>query len=168
MPREQPTGRARDLSHGTYSQIVVALPAVLATLPETSWDPLHTEFRLGFLSQVGEHVRIEHWVVAEQLGRTAARNILGAEERFSAVPFFWSRHYDTSVHHVGFAGEWDEAEPIGDPRHGNCAVLLRKGGRILAVASVGDPQLSLEADLALETADPTEIADWERRLRERA
>src|SRR5262249_41554862 len=32
--------------------------------------------------------RIEHWVVAQQQGRTAARNMLGAREPFPAVPVF--------------------------------------------------------------------------------
>jgi hypothetical protein len=109
-------------------------------------------------------VRIEHWVLAERLGQTAARNILGAEEPFRAVPFFWSRHYDVSVHYVGSAARWEDADSIGDPRHGQGTVLLRKGGQILAVASVGDSRVSLEAELALESGEE-EVAQWEQRLR---
>jgi NADPH-dependent 2,4-dienoyl-CoA reductase/sulfur reductase-like enzyme len=134
-----------------------SLPGIWAAGDVARWPDRHT----------GEFVRVEHWVVAEQLGRTAARNILGAKERFRAVPFFWSRHYDASVHYVGSAVQWEDAAPVGDPRHGKGAVLLRKGGRTLAVASVGDPRVSLEAELALETGDPAEIDDWERRLRAR-
>lgn len=113
----------------------------------------------------GERVRIEHWVLAERLGQTAARNILGAAEPFRAVPFFWSRHYDTSVHYVGSGMGWDEAESIGNVRQGRGAVLLRKEGRVLAVASVGDPRVSLEAELALESGDPDAMIEWERHLR---
>ena len=113
----------------------------------------------------GESVRIEHWVLAERLGRAAARNILGAEEPFRAVPFFWSRHYDASVHYVGSAARWQDADPIDDPRHGQGTVVFRKGGRTLAVASVGDPNVSLEAELALESGDAAAIVEWERRLR---
>lgn len=115
----------------------------------------------------GERVRIEHWVLAQQLGRTAARNILGAGEPFRCVPFFWSRHYDVSIHYAGSGAGSDRAEPIGDPRHGRGAVVFRRGGRTVAVASVGDPRLSLEAELALESGDSGEVDTWERRLRAR-
>jgi len=99
----------------------------------------------------GEPTRIEHWVLAQRLGQSAARNILGAEERFRAVPFFWSRHYDVSVSYVGSAPGWEQADLVGDPRHGEGAVFFRKAGRLRAVASVGDPRLSLDAEVALET-----------------
>jgi 3-phenylpropionate/trans-cinnamate dioxygenase ferredoxin reductase subunit len=113
----------------------------------------------------GENVRIEHWVLAQRLGQTAARNILGSEERFRAVPFFWSRHYDVSVQYVGSAAGFESAESVGDPRHGRGAVLFKKGGLTRAVASVGDAHASLEAELALEGGDAAAIVDWERRLR---
>ncbi|MGH7342381.1 MAG: NAD(P)/FAD-dependent oxidoreductase, partial [Candidatus Rokuibacteriota bacterium] len=113
----------------------------------------------------GERVRIEHWVLAQRLGQTAARNILGARERFHSVPFFWSRHYDVSIQHVGSAAGWEAADSAGDPRHGEGAVLFKKGGRTLAVASVGDARVSLEAELALEAGDAAALVEWERRLR---
>jgi hypothetical protein len=110
-------------------------------------------------------VRIEHWVLAQRLGQTAARNILGAEEGFRSVPFFWSRHYDVSIQHVGSPAGWEHADSVGDPRHGQGTVLLRKGGRTLGVATVGDPRASLAAELALEGGDTAAIVEWERRLR---
>ncbi len=113
----------------------------------------------------GEKVRIEHWVLAQRLGQAAARNILGAEEGFRSVPFFWSRHYDVSIQYVGSAVGWQEADSVGDPRHGQGTVLFKRGGRILAVASVGDPRVSLEAEIALESGDAAAIVDWERQLR---
>jgi len=98
----------------------------------------------------GERLRIEHWVVAERQGQTAARNMLGRRERYTAIPFFWSQHYDISIDYVGHAAEWDHIDQQGDPPAHDVALRFRKGRRTLAVATIFRGRESLAAELAME------------------
>jgi apoptosis-inducing factor 3 len=98
----------------------------------------------------GEAIRVEHWVVAERQGQTAALNMLGRRERFDAVPFFWSQHYDVPINYVGYAEGWDELAVEGDIAKKDCLVRMRRAGRTLAVASIFRDVQSLEAEVSLE------------------
>jgi NADPH-dependent 2,4-dienoyl-CoA reductase/sulfur reductase-like enzyme len=98
----------------------------------------------------GQRLRIEHWVVAERQAQTAARNMLGRRERYAAVPFFWSQHYDVSIDYVGHATSWDDIEQRGDVGAHDAALHFRKAGRTLAVATIFRGQESLLAELAME------------------
>jgi len=95
-------------------------------------------------------IRVEHWVVATRQGQTAARNMLGAGEEFSAVPFFWSQHYDMSINYVGHAERWDALAVEGDLMAKDGLVRFRQGGKDMAVASLFRDQDSLQAEVAME------------------
>jgi 3-phenylpropionate/trans-cinnamate dioxygenase ferredoxin reductase subunit len=100
----------------------------------------------------GERIRIEHWVVAERQGQTAARNLLGRRERFDAVPFFWSAHYDVTINYVGHAATWDRLDLDWSPEKRDCTVSYFSDGKRRAVATILRDQASLEAEAAMETA----------------
>jgi NADPH-dependent 2,4-dienoyl-CoA reductase/sulfur reductase-like enzyme len=100
----------------------------------------------------GENIRVEHWVVAERQGQTAAENMLGLRVQFDAVPFFWSQHYDVPINHVGHAERWDEIAVEGDIASKDCLLRYKHKGRVLAVASIFRDVESLHAELAMEQA----------------
>jgi hypothetical protein len=76
--------------------------------------------------------------------------MLGARQRFDAVPFFWSQHYDVPINYVGHAEAWDEIAVDGDIGKRDCVVRYRKNGRVLAVASIYRDVESLQAEVAME------------------
>lgn len=101
---------------------------------------------------MGHDIRVEHWVVAERQGQTAALNMLGAQEKFDAVPFFWSQHYDVPINYVGHAEQWDKIEIDGEIGSRDCMLRYYRDGKMLAAASIFRDLDSLREELAMERA----------------
>ena len=101
----------------------------------------------------GDPIRVEHWVVAERQGQTAALNMLGRRQPFAAVPFFWSQHYDTPINYIGHAERWDAIEVEGDIKAKDCLLRYKLGGRTLAIASIFRDIENLRAEIAMERGE---------------
>ncbi len=79
--------------------------------------------------------RIEHWRVACQHGRRAARAMLGGEPQAPDIPFFWTA-LGRQYRYVGHAGSWDEIRFDGDPS-GPFVARYLEGGRLVAAVGAG-------------------------------
>ena len=93
-------------------------------------------------------VRIEHWRVAQQHARLAARNLAADEPRFTLadegfVPFFWTFHFGQRMNYVGHASGTDEVILDGDPRRPPFLAYYARDGQVLAAAGT-----HRDADLA--------------------
>ena len=87
-------------------------------------------------SRTGEDTRIEHWRTAMQQGRTAAHNMSGKRTAFTAVPFFWTTQFDTTLNYVGQVKDWDQIIFQGEVEKQDFLAFYIKEHRILAVAGM--------------------------------
>jgi NADPH-dependent 2,4-dienoyl-CoA reductase/sulfur reductase-like enzyme len=122
-----------------------SVPGIFAAGDIARWPDTHS----------GQSIRVEHWVVAERQGQAAALNMLGRHEKFTAVPFFWSQHYDLPINYVGHAETWDEILIEGDVAAKDCLLQYKRGGRVLAVASIYRDIDSLAAEVKMEQRQRT-------------
>jgi hypothetical protein len=76
--------------------------------------------------------------------------MMGMNQPYSAVPFFWSQHYDVPISYVGHAEKWDDIAIAGDIGAKDCILRYRRNGRVLAVASIYRDRESLGAEIAME------------------
>ncbi|MEI2266498.1 FAD-dependent oxidoreductase [Erwinia sp. CGal63] len=102
-------------------------------------------------------MRIEHWRVAQQQGRVAAKNMLGRGEKFDRVPFFWTAQFGTRYEYLGHAEDWDDFRLFGSLKEKKFVALYGQRGQLAAVASCG--LYTFTADLVRRMQQPMTMAE---------
>jgi 3-phenylpropionate/trans-cinnamate dioxygenase ferredoxin reductase component len=102
----------------------------------------------------GRRVRIEHWDVAFNQGKTAALNMVGRDQPHDAVPYFFSDLSDwASLEYVGPAFDWDQEVVRGSIDDGEFSVWYLKDGRVAGALSVGRSEDLEQARRLIASAD---------------
>ncbi len=82
-----------------------------------------------------EHLRIEHWRVAQQHGFVAAANIAGFSRHYDGVPFFWTYHFGHRFEYLGHADHWDRLHIDGDIDAQRFVALQIRGEEVAGVVA---------------------------------
>jgi 3-phenylpropionate/trans-cinnamate dioxygenase ferredoxin reductase subunit len=117
----------------------------------------------------GQRLRVEHWDTALHAPRVAAANLLGADEHYDPVPYFWSEQFGRMVQFAGHRGESDQVVQRGDPGgqrwslgwvRAEPAVTAGadgiKVGQLTAVLAVGQPRDLLQGRRVIEAGQPVD------------
>ncbi len=84
------------------------------------------------------HVRIEHWDVAFNHGKTAALNMLGGDVPHEVMPYFYSVLGDWGeLEYVGPAYEWEQEVVRGSYEDGRFTTWYLQDGRVVAALTFG-------------------------------
>ncbi len=100
----------------------------------------------------GRRIRVEHWDVALQQGRHVAKAMLGSEEPYREVPYFFSDLADwASLEYVGPASDWDETVWRGDRESGEFSVWYLEDGAVKGALAVGRSEDLVHARRLIES-----------------
>jgi 3-phenylpropionate/trans-cinnamate dioxygenase ferredoxin reductase component len=113
-------------------------------------------------ARFGRRLLVHHWDNAVQGPRTAAANLLGGDERYDPVPYFWSEQFGRFVQYAGHHTETDTMLLRGDPAGPSWSVLWLREGALAALLAVGRPRDMAQARKLITRSaviDPVPAAD---------
>ncbi|CCB73948.1 putative ferredoxin reductase [Streptantibioticus cattleyicolor NRRL 8057 = DSM 46488] len=91
-------------------------------------------------ARYGERLLIHHWDNAVQGPRVAAANLLGGDEVYDPVPYFWSEQFGRFVQYAGHHTAADRMVLRGEPGGPAWSVCWLRDGALAALLAVGRPR----------------------------
>jgi 3-phenylpropionate/trans-cinnamate dioxygenase ferredoxin reductase subunit len=100
-----------------------------------------------------QRLRVEHRMNATEQGMAAARNLLGAKEPFTPLPYFWTDQYETKIAAYGLLSADAQVDVTqGDPAAGKFVAQYRRDGRLIGALAWNMPrELRKERQTLVET-----------------
>jgi len=112
----------------------------------------------GFL---GRRVRLESVQNAVDQAKVAAGTMLGQEDRYCQVPWFWSDQYDAKLQIAGIGAGHDHAVLRGDVGNAAFTEFYFKAGQLIGADSINRPQDHMACRKLLAQSVPVTAAQIE-------
>ncbi len=106
----------------------------------------------------GRRLRFEHWDVALHAPEVVAANVLGGDEVYDPVPYFWSEQFGRTVQYAGYHGDAERLVWRGDPAGPAWAACWLTDGRLAAILTVDRPRDLLQGRRLITSPDPVDVA----------
>ncbi|MDQ0317618.1 NAD(P)/FAD-dependent oxidoreductase [Amorphus orientalis] len=87
----------------------------------------------------GRQIRLESVQNANDQARLIARQVMGGDEAYAALPWFWSYQGEARLQIAGLGIGYDSTVLRGDPAEDKFSVFLYRDGRLVSVESVNAP-----------------------------
>lgn len=118
----------------------------------------------------GAVMRLESVQNANDMASVAAHSICGERKAYASLPWFWSNQYDLKLQTAGLSLGHDTTVLRGNPDNRNFSVIYLKDNRVIAVDAVNRVKDYVQGrkliEARLHVADPEELLDTERQLKE--
>jgi 3-phenylpropionate/trans-cinnamate dioxygenase ferredoxin reductase subunit len=105
----------------------------------------------------GRRLRFEHWDVALHAPEVVAANVLGADDAYDPVPYFWSEQFGRMMQYAGYHGDAERLLWRGDPAGPAWAACWLAVGRLVAILTVDRPRDLLQARRLIALAAPVDV-----------
>jgi 3-phenylpropionate/trans-cinnamate dioxygenase ferredoxin reductase component len=105
----------------------------------------------------GRRLRFEHWDVALHAPEVVAANVLGGDEVYDPVPYFWSEQFGRMLQYAGYHGDAERLVWRGDPAGPAWAACWLAVGRLVAILTVDRPRDLLQGRRVIASASPVDV-----------